>query len=168
MPNLRNTVDALPVLLKPEVSALFEKYGVLTAREVHSRYEIYMERYCKDVNTEALTCLTMAKTLILPAASRYQAELAKDAAALKAVGKPAPATLDTISTMVTQLEERIGKLAAAMDHHGGKDVMAEAKNFRDAVLPAMLAIREISDQLEETIADDLWPLPRYREMLFIK
>ncbi len=168
LPNLRNTVDALPVLLKPEVSALFEKYGVLSEREVHSRYEIYMERYCKDVNTEALTCLTMAKTLILPAASRYQAELAKDAAALKAVGKPAPSTLDTVSTMVTQLEERISKLAAAMDHHGGKDVMAEAKHFRDAVLPAMLAIREVSDQLEETIADDLWPLPRYREMLFIK
>ena len=94
-----------------------------TAREVHSRYEIYMERYCKDVNTEALTALTMAKTLILPAASRYQAELAKDAAALKAVGKPAPATLDTVSTLVGQLEERIGKLAAAMDHHGSKDVL---------------------------------------------
>ncbi len=168
LPNLRNTVDALPVLLKPEVSALFEKYGVLSAREVHSRYEIYMERYCKDVNTEAMTALTMAKTLILPAASRYQAELAKDAAALKAVGKPAPATLDVVSTMVTQLEDRIGKLAAAMNHHGGKDVLAEAKHFRDSVLPAMLAIREVSDQLEETIADDLWPLPRYREMLFIK
>jgi glutamine synthetase len=127
-----------------------------------------MERYCKDVNTEGLTCLTMAKTLILPAAARYQAELAKDAMALKAVGKPAPASLDTVSSMVTQLEERIGKLTAAMNHHGAKDIMAEAKHFRDDVLPAMLAIREVSDQLEETIADDLWPLPRYREMLFIK
>ncbi len=141
---------------------------MLSARELHSRYEIYMERYCKDVNTEALTALTMAKTMILPAAYRYQAELAKDAGALKAVGKPGPAMLDTISGLVGQLEDKIGKLSAAVEHKGGKDVMAEAKHFRDDVVPAMLAVRQVADQLEESVADDLWPLPRYREMLFIK
>ena len=90
LPNLKNTVDALPALIKPRrTSTLFEKYDVLSEREVHSRYEIYLERYCKDINTESLTALSMAKTMILPAAYRYQGELAATAAALKALGQDA-------------------------------------------------------------------------------
>jgi glutamine synthetase len=169
LPNLRNTVDALPALIKPESMKLLEKYGVLSPREVHSRYDIYMERYCKDVNTESLTALDIVRTLILPAAYRYQGELATTAASLKSLGKSVHmGTLETVTTLVGQLEEATGKLSEAVDHKGAKDVTAEAKHFRDDVIPAMQRVRTIADQLEQIVADDLWPLPRYREILFIK
>jgi len=169
LPNLRNTLDALPVLLKPEVSALFEKYSVLSSREVHSRYEIYVERYCKDINTESLTALFMARTYILPAAYRYQGELAATAASLKALGKnPHLGTLDTLTEQVAKLEDATAKLETAIEHKASGDLMAHARHFRDEVLPAMGAVRTIADKLESIVADDIWPLPTYREMLFIK
>jgi glutamine synthetase len=169
LPNLRNTVDSLPVLLKPEKIELFNKYGVLSPRETHSRYDIYMERYCKDINAESLTALSMAKTQILPAAYRYQGELAGTAASLKAIGKnPHLGTLETLTELVAKLEGTIGHLEEAIEHKGTGDLLAHAKHFRDTVLPAMLSVRQISDKLESIVADDLWPLPTYREMLFVK
>jgi glutamine synthetase len=169
LPNLRNTVDALPVLAKPEKVALFEKYGVLSHREVHSRYDIYMERYCKDVNTESLAALNMARTLLLPAAYRYQGELAATGASLKALGKtPHLGTLETLTGLVADLETATGKLELAIEHKGNGDLMAHAKHFRDEVIPAMASVRQIADKLEGIVADDLWPIPTYREMLFIK
>jgi len=169
LPNLRNTITALPTLIKPSNMQVFEKYDVLSAREVHSRYEIYMERYCKDINTESLMALSLAKTMILPAAYRYQGELASTAASLKAIGKnPHMGTLEMLTTLVAQLEQNITALEKAVDHHGGGDVLAEAKHFESEVIPAMNAVRELADKLETIVADDLWPLPTYREMLFIK
>jgi glutamine synthetase len=169
LPNLRNTVDALPALISPKSIALFEKYQVLSNREMHSRYDIYMDRYCKDVNSESLTALSLAKTLILPAAYRYQGELAGIAANLKAIGKNAHlGTLETLTTLVGQLEGAVTKLESAVEHKGAKDLASEARHFRDDVIPAMLAVRQVADKLEEVVADNLWPLPRYREILFIK
>jgi glutamine synthetase len=170
LPNLRNTVDALPVLLKPEVSELFDKYSVLSPREVHSRFDIYVERYCKDVNTESLTALTIAKTMIMPAAYRYQGELAATAANLKALQGTTPhlGTLETLTGLVSQLEAAIAKLEGAIEHKASGDLLSHAKHFRDEVLPAMADVRQVADKLETIVADDLWPLPTYREMLFIK
>jgi glutamine synthetase len=169
LPNLRNTVAAMPSLLKPESIAVFEKFGVLSEREVKSRYEIYLERYCKDIHSEALCALSMARTMILPAAYRYQGELATVASSLKTIGKnPHLGTLDTLTGLVARLEDMIGGLDALLDHKGAHDLAAEARHYHDEVVPAMLAVREIADQLEQTVADDLWPLPTYREMLFIK
>ena len=169
LPNLRNTLDALPVLLKEENIELFNKYGVLSPRETHSRYEIYVERYCKDINTESLTALNMARTMILPAAYRYQSELAGAAASLKACGKnPHLGTLDSLTDLVTKLEAATDGLEKAIEHKSTGDLMAHARHFREAVLPAMGAVRTIADKLEGIVADDLWPLPSYREMLFIK
>jgi len=169
LPNLRNTVAALPALVKKESIAVFEKFGVLSEREVRSRYEIYMERYCKDINSEALCALSMAKTMILPAAYRYQGELATIAASLKTIGKnPHLGTLETLTGLVAKLEDQIAELEVAVGHKGGHDLAAEAKHYHDEVVPAMLGVREIADQLEQVVADDLWPLPTYREILFIK
>jgi glutamine synthetase len=169
LPNFRNTVDALPILLKEENAALFNKYGVLSQREVHSRYEIYVERYCKDVNTESLTCLSMARTYILPAAYRYQAELASTAASLKSLGKtPHLGTLDKATEIVAQMESAIDKLEGAINHKASGDSLAHAKHFRDEVIPAMNVVRSIADKLETIVPDDIWPLPTYHEMLFIK
>ena len=169
LPNLRNTVDALAELAKKENFELFDKYGVLSPRETQSRSEIYLERYCKDVNTESLVCLQLAKQQILPAAYRYQGELATTASAIKSAGKKADtASLDAVSELVGELESAIAKLEKAINHKAAGDVLHHAKHFRDEVVPAMVGVRQVSDSLESIIADDIWPLPKYSEMLFIK
>ena len=108
--------------------------------------------------------------MILPAAYRYQGELATTAAALKAAlgGNVDMGTLKTVTQLVTELEKTTSSLEGAINHHGGGDLMAEAKHFQHDVIPAMKAVREVADKLEGIVADDLWPLPTYREMLFIK
>lgn len=169
LPNLRNTVDALGSIKSPEAVALFDKYGVLSPRETESRYEIYMERYCKDINTEGRLCLSMARSSILPAAYRYQGELASTAASLKACGRNADtSSLDRVTELTGQLEGAIKQLNDAIEHSASGDVLAHAKHYRDEVCPAMLKVRNVSDELEQIVADDLWPLPTYREMLFIR
>jgi glutamine synthetase len=170
LPNLTNTVQALPALLAPKNIAMFEKYAVLSPREVHSRYEIYMERYCKDINTESQAALNMAKTMILPAAYRYQGELAATAASLKEAlgGNVDMTTLKTVTQLVADLEKYIAALEASINHKGASDLASEAKHFQSQVIPAMSAVRGVADKLEGIVANDLWPLPTYREMLFIK
>jgi len=169
LPNLRTTPDALATLVAPKNIALFEKYGVLSERELRSRSEIYMERYCKDLNTEAQSAIQIAKTMILPAAYRYQGELVDTAAKLKDLGRNVHmGTLDTLTTLVGGLEGAIAKLEQAAGHHGGGDLQAEAAHYQKDVIPAMAAVRDIADQIEAILPDDLWPLPTYREMLFIK
>jgi glutamine synthetase len=170
LPNLKNTVDALPALLAPKNVELFAKYGVLSEREVHSRYEIYVERYCKDINTESQAALAIARTMILPAVYRYQGELARTAAALKEVtgGKVHMGTLETVTRLVGELEGNIDALESSMDHKANGDLLGEAKHFQSKVIPTMAAVRAVADKLEGIVADDLWPLPSYREMLFIK
>ncbi len=169
LPNLRNTVDALGSIKDPEAIALFDKYGVLSPRETESRFEIYMERYCKDINTESRLCYSIARASILPAAYRYQGELASTAASMKACGRtPDTSSLDRMSELTGQLEGAIKTLGDAIEHHASGDVSAHAKHYRDEVCPAMLKVRNVADELEGIVADDLWPLATYREMLFIK
>jgi glutamine synthetase len=169
LPNHRSTPEALDQLVAPKTLAMFEKYGVLSEREMRSRYDIYMERYCKDINTEAQAALQIAKTMILPAGYRYQGELVDIASKLKALGQtPHLGTLDTLTKLVGEFEGRIGALEKSLAHHGGGDLRAEVGHFHDDVIPAMVALRETADQIEVILPDDLWPLPTYREMLFIK
>jgi glutamine synthetase len=169
LPNLKTTVDALPSLIAEDVLATFEKYKVLSRREMHSRYDIYLEQYCKAVNVEALLAIEISKTLIFPAAIRYQSELAKTCADLKVVGYTFDTnTLDKVTELVKNLQDSTAALEAAMAHHGAKDLLSEAKHFCHDVVPAMLTVRKYADELECIVADDLWPLPTYQEMLFIK
>jgi len=169
LPNYKTTIDALPVLESKDVIALFDKYKVLSPRELHSRYEIALEQYCKAVNVEANLTAKIAKTTILPAAFKYQGNLAQNVIAVKAAG----ATPDV--SVLTQVTDLIGKLQAGMaaldkatSHHGADSVMAEAKHFCSSVLPAMLKVREAVDGLEGVVDDALWPLPTFQEILFIK
>ena len=169
LPNLKATPEALDVLVAPKNIALFEKYGVLSKREMESRYDIYMERYCKDINTEASSALQIAKTMILPAGYRYQGELVDTATKLKSLGHAVHmGTLDKLTKLVGEFESRIEALEKTLAHHGGAGLRAEVKHFHDDVIPAMVALRETADQIEVLLPDDLWPLPTYREMLFIK
>ena len=169
LPNLRNTLDALPALTDPANIAVLGKYGVLSEREVHSRYDISLERYCLDVNTEAQLALEIAKTKILPAALTYQTQLAGLALSLKSLGKdPSTALLDSVLALTSEMEEGITSLEHELAHESGDDTMAHALHFRDKVLPTMLKIRVAADALEGIVSDELWPLPTYQEMLFIK
>lgn len=169
LPNLKNTIEALPALVAPKNIEVLAKYGVLSERETHSRFDIYVERFCKDINTESQTALAIAKTMILPAVYRYQGEIASAAAAIKSVlGDVDTTMLKTLTKLTGELESSIVGLEKAIDSkaHGG--LLDEAKHFEYEVIPAMVAVRKVADKLETIVADDVWPLPSYREMLFIK
>ena len=168
LPNYRTTVDALSVLTKPETVKLFEKYEVLTPRELHSRYDIFMEQYIKSVNVEAKLVTKIAKTTILPAALGYLGTLGQSITAAKGAGLSVSTKLgEQVSALASELEKAIGMLETAAGH-SASDVLEEAKHLRDKVLPAMLSVRKAADSLEDLIADSHWPLPTYQEMLFIR
>jgi glutamine synthetase len=166
--NLRTTVDALPELISDDAIELFSTYGVFNEREMHSRYEVGIEQYCLTVGVEANITLEMANTIILPSALRYQTELAANVAALAAAGVEADlTTLRAVSAPLGDLRTGLADLAAAIDTMHELGGMEEATYARDTVLPAMIAIREAADILEGLVADDLWSLPTYQEMLYI-
>jgi len=169
LPNLKTTVDALPVLASDEVVSLFETYGVLSKRETLSRLEVYLEQYCLSVGVEAKTTIETARTVIFPCAMRYQGELAATCASLKAVGVEFDTEpLDEITSLVNKLQHDIGVLEGAAAAEPGETTRAHAEHCCHEILPAMLAVRETADALEGIVADDLWPLATYQEMLFIK
>ncbi|WEO78848.1 glutamine synthetase III [Cryobacterium sp. SO2] len=166
--NLRTTLDALPELITDSAMDLFAKYKVFNHREMHSRYEIGLEQYALTISVEARLTLEMATTQILPAAVRHQTEVAVNIGALKAAGVDADtAPLLAVSGPITELREALATLKAALADETGHEALAEAEHARDALLPAMAAVRTAADALEEIVADDLWPLPTYQEMLFI-
>ncbi|MDB5355970.1 MAG: glnA 2 [Phycisphaerales bacterium] len=171
LPNIKNTVDTLPVVIKKENIDLLTKYKVYTERELQSRYVILAENYAKTVDIEGQTALNMARTLILPAALRYQREVGESIAAAKAAGASSPAGLETFGTLVSTINDfqrGITALEKALSHHADGDALAHAKHYRDNVVSSMVELRKSGDKLETLIADDLWPLPTYREMLFVR
>jgi glutamine synthetase len=169
--NLRTSVDAFGEILKPEVVRAFEKYGVLNARELKARHEVALEQYNKTVNIEAQLMTQMGNRYILPAAVRYQRELAQSVSAVKGVGgsaKETRRTLDTITKLTDEFKVRVDTLQELLDRDANGSAEKHATYFRDRVIPAMVALRETGDTLESIVAQDLWPLPTYREMLFVK
>src|SRR5829696_3673579 len=169
--NHRTSVDAYGEAIKPEVTRAFEKYGVLNERELHARYDVAVEQYNKTVNIEAQLMVLMANRYILPAAYKHQEQLANTVAAVKAAGATAKETrraLDDICRLTDEGKVRVDRLQALLEHEGAGDAEKHAKYFRDKVIPAMTALREVGDSLECIVPQSLWPLPTYREMLFVK
>jgi glutamine synthetase len=169
--NLRTSVDAYGEAIKPDVIKAFEKYGVLNERELRARYDVAIEQYNKTINIEAQLMVLMANRYILPAAIRYQGQVAESVAAVKAAGataKEARRSLDEIVKLTEEAKIRVDKLQSLLEHEGNGDPQKHAKYFRDKVIPAMNALRETGDALESVTPHDLWPLPTYREMLFVK
>ena len=158
--NLRTTPDALPELISDETVSAFSNYGVLSERELHSRYDVMLEQYIITVNTEAETAADIAATMILPAAARHLAIL--NEAGLTALAKETT----TLINAFTKAQKALQK--ANLNENHPTDTVAEAAYMRDKVLPAMDAVRAAGDALERVVADDLWPLPKYSEMLFIR
>ncbi len=158
--NLRTTPDALPWLVEGQTVDVFSQYGVLSQRELEARYEVQVEQYVVKVNIEAETAASIARTMLLPAAVRHL-ELLRAA--------EVPALVDETSALVDEFVNAIHALEAAnATHQGDEGSIAHAQYMRDTVLPAMDAVRDVADRLEKIVADDLWPLPKYEEMLFIK
>ena len=166
--NLRTTLDALPELVSAESMELFSHYGVFSEREMHSRYDIALEQYALSIGVEARLMLKMATTVILPAATRYQTELAGNVSSLNAAGVEADtASLDEMSSCIGALRAGIATLRSELAHEDATTVEAEARHAGAGLLPAMAAVRTAADTLETLVADDLWPLATYQEMLFI-
>ena len=168
LPNLKTTPDALPVISSPEVVKLFTTYGIFSEAELKSREEIYLEQYVKTIQTEANLVVRMAKTIIFPAAMRYQSELAAACANLKAIGHDYKMdTLECVTAKLRDLQTKTAELEKIMEH-SADGALAEAKHMCCTVLPAMNEVRAVADALEAVVADDLWSLPSYQEMLFIR
>ncbi|MDA3895054.1 MAG: glutamine synthetase III [Desulfobacteraceae bacterium] len=168
LPNLKTTPEALPVLIEDDVIALFSKYNVLSPEEMHSRYEIYLEQYNLKIDVEAKTVAEMAKTIIYPAAVRYQTELADSCLKMKELGVDYDdSVLKETAALIMELKADI-KILEDLIAYKSNDALNEAITCCEQTLPAMLKVREVADKLEGIVADDLWPLPTYQEMLFIR
>ncbi|NCD22894.1 MAG: glutamine synthetase type III [Spartobacteria bacterium] len=169
LPNARNTAEAIPACQTKANDDVLAKYGVLSNREFHSRNEIYLEKYVKDVKIEGRLAFEIAKTMIFPAAVEYQMRLAEASLALKDLGqKHCTSVLAELCGLAADLQKRMEALRKILAHDGNGDVAAHARYCREKIVPAMDAVRAVVDQLEFIVADDLWPLPTYQEMLFIK
>jgi glutamine synthetase len=168
LPNLKTSVDCLPVIAAKSTVDAYEAYGVLTKRELESRRDIGFEQYVKAVNVEANLVSEMVATKYVPTAVRYQTELAQNVAALKAAGAKADDTLlGKVSALLADLNKESDKLAKIRSHHVS-GLEAEAAHMCHEVIPQLVAIRTVVDALEAVCPDDTWPVPTYEEMLFIR
>ncbi len=170
LPNLRNTPEAIPVLLTPEVIEMYGRLGIMNEAEIRARHEIYLEQYCKSIRTEGVLTTRMARTSIYPAALRFQKELAETSAAIKAMGREFQTrTFDEVTRDMRELRSRADELDALLDQaEKVEELQAKAAFFCGSVLPAMGAVRAVADRLECELPEDLWSLPSYQEMLFNK
>ncbi len=169
--NLPTTMDALPKLSDQKNIELFERHNVLNKRELHSRQEIWAEQYLTTINIESDTTEEIAKTMAYPAAVRYMNELAENVERIDRLGLESTgssAMLRKMNDGLNDLNEALDNLREAVLSVEGDEIMDRAAQVNDKVIPAMNDIRDAVDFLERYTADDYWPLPIYREMLFVK
>lgn len=177
LPNLKRVPEALAQMMTTESKAFFSRTGLYTADEAESRYHVKLERYIKDIDIETETMRSLVRTTVLPAAYAHQEALARSiqTAALAAQATKATVYLDPqnreledFAKLVGQLKDRLARFESEAAAAGKREAIDErARQLADKVLPAMAALRETCDQMEETVADAVWPLPKYREMLFL-
>ncbi|MEX0944183.1 MAG: glutamine synthetase III [Balneolaceae bacterium] len=169
--NLKTTPDALPYLVNDKNVKLFEKYRVLSAKEVHSRLEIWFEQYLTTITIEVDTTEAIAKTMVYPAAIRYINELASAVKETKSLGiKNSGSTnmLNTVNSALNDLGSALDELAKVQSKLKAEELPDKCVEYKDKVLPVVTKVRDAVDFLERYTADDYWPLPIYREMLFVK
>ncbi|RIH86340.1 hypothetical protein Mlute_01286 [Meiothermus luteus] len=162
--NLRTAVDAIERFTDEKNIQLFSRLGVLSEREIHARQEIMYDIYFKQVNIEGETTEWIVQTQILPGALSYLAELSEIEVKSKAVQR----TIQQVVEATDALSDALEKLKVQNAELGGDEVHEKAHHMRDNVLPAMAEVRKAADALERILADKYWPLPSYREMLFVK
>jgi glutamine synthetase len=169
--NEKNTVDALTELVSPGAVNLLDRFKILNKREVHARHEVFLENYNKTINIEGQLAVLMANRYILPAALEYQKQIGQSVAAVKAGGGTSvqgKKLLATYTKLVDKFKTQADVLEAALDHSSNGSAEKHAKYMRDKIVPAMAKLREFGDQIELLTPHETWPLPTYREMLFVK
>ena len=170
--NLKTTVDSLPYYIADKNVSVFVKHGVFTETEMHSRYEIRLESYCKVLGIESQTMIEMARKNIIPAVCAYQNDLCAAAAAKKAACPGAnceveESLVEKLSSRNACLYKKVEALEAAMlDAKEYDDIFECAKFYRDTVFAAMQELRAIADDLETIVGETYWPFPTYGELLF--
>ncbi len=174
LPNIKSTVEAIPALITEKAIRLFSKHGVLNETELHSRYEILLEQYCKQINIEAQTMIFMAKRQILPAAAKYAALLANSINAVKSAAAGADVsaqveTLEEVSAVLASFKKKLAALEKVTAEAKGLegDIYEQGVFYRDVVFKAMGELRMDGDKLETLVDSALWPIPTYAEMLFL-
>jgi glutamine synthetase len=175
LPNKKTTPDSLKDLVAKKNEEIFVKAGVFSKREIESRYHIYLEQYSKLVNIEAETALTIAKTMILPSALKYQGFLAgsiQSATSVEGFEKGAVKSqvsmLNAYSKSIEELNAKIQKLEKTWEEAKSvENVEKQADAYCKNIMPAMLELRNVVDYLEQVTSDEYWVLPKYREMLFL-
>ncbi len=167
--NLRTTADALPVLRADYIEELFARMGVLTPVELESRFDVYAEQYLLAIEVEAELVVSMAKTIIYPAAVRYLSELSLAIANAAAIGiEMDKERAQTVSNLIKLLMDSVGKLSEAMAKDDFDSIEEHMQYSAQTIRPLMDKVREYADTLEGEVADNFWPLPTYQEMLFVK
>ena len=159
--NLKTTPDALPEVISEQTVAAFGHYDVLSERELESRYEVWVEQYITRANIEAETAHDIAKTMIMPATLRYLATIDAAQVAETGIGGQTKELVVALAAAINTLETA----NAYPDNTEGLDLAVYA---RDNQIAAMAEVREVVDRLEKVVADDLWPLPKYSEILFVR
>ena len=170
LPNLRDSVDAMPVLGAKKSKDLFQKYNVLSPAEVESRLEVFTEKYARQIQIESEQSVLMGRQIILPAALRQQTLMAEAVASAEGAGVDTTrqrAKLEDFVDLVDRFTAKLDELDA-LDNHQDGDVAGHAKYLRDKVIPVMNDLRMFGDEIETKTSGDLWPLPSYRELLFIR
>jgi glutamine synthetase len=172
LPNIPSTVDSIDTILDPENIELFERNQVLSKMELEARTEILLENYIRTINIEACTTLSMAKRQILPACVMYAGKLAASIGSVQSAGSEAGSQkkmLDKICRLVDELHGAIEKLDEKVKAASEVKTTHEKAHYsRHDIIPQMNAVRKASDALETVVDADLWPLPTYAEMLFVR
>ena len=167
--NLPTTADALPVLKEKYIEELFEKTGVLSPTELESRFEVYAEQYILSIEVEAKLVVDLAKTKIYPAAVQYLSELSATISSLQGLGIDFNGEVaQKVARLTNSMMELIGKLESALSKEEFASIEEQMQYCAKTIRSLMDGVRECADALEAEVADELWPLPKYQEMLFIK
>ena len=172
LPNISSTVESLKTIMDQENIRVFEKHKVLSKAELAARTEVFLESYSMIINIESQTMLNIVRRQMLPAVARYSERLGNAVCAVKNAGASADTQanmLEQVCGLMKSLQSSVETLAKAVAKADGiTDASKQAEDYRDSVIPAMQAVREFADELEKIVDADLWPLPTYAEMLFLK
>ena len=170
--NLKSTPDCVPYYLAEKNVELFTRHKIYTPVELHARYEIKLDGYCKVLHIEALTMLDMVWKDILPAVSAYSKKLADTALAKKSLSDSIDCSFETelaakISTLTTEAVKKTQALEyAVMDVKNIEDTLELARYYKDTVFAAMNELRIVVDELETHTSAEYWPYPSYGDILF--
>jgi glutamine synthetase len=167
LPNMKNTPEALKVLGIEKNIKLFEDSHVMVRNEVVSRQHVMFEHYNKTITIEAKSLLSIVRTSIIPAAMTYQKKVADVIASISVPIPHQKKLLEKVVDLVEKLLASVEELHEAVHHHD-EDLEAHAFHLTSKVTPKMLEVRHYSDSLEHIVDDDLWPLPKYSEILFLR